>query len=80
MFSALSNQGNANNIIPEVSSYIHQNGWDQNSSDSTYWQGCSARGKTPPLLMGVKTCIATLEINLAVSQKIGKRKLGWLGL
>jgi hypothetical protein len=29
------------------------------------------KGSTPPLLVGVQTCKATLEINLAVSQNIG---------
>jgi hypothetical protein len=28
------------------------------------------KGNTPPLLVGVQTCTATLEINLKVSQKM----------
>ena len=38
------------------------------------------KGKSPPVLVGGETCVATLEINLAVSQKIGKRKLRCIGL
>jgi hypothetical protein len=30
-----------------------------------------SKGKTPALLVGVQTCKTTLEINFAVSQKIG---------
>jgi hypothetical protein len=29
------------------------------------------KGNTPPLLMGMKTCTTTLEINLAVFRKLG---------
>jgi hypothetical protein len=29
------------------------------------------KGNTPPLLLGVKTCTTSLEIHLALSQKIG---------
>ena len=43
----------------------------KNSSDSTCWWGCGARGYTLPLRAGVQTCTAILEINLAVSQKTG---------
>jgi len=43
-----------------------------NSRDSTCWQGCGERwvGDTLPILVGLQTCTTTLEINLAVSQKI----------
>jgi hypothetical protein len=42
-------------------------------SDRSFWEGCGSRkGNTPPLLMGVQTCITTLEINLVVSQTIDK--------
>lgn len=30
-------------------------------------------GNIPPLLVAVQTCTTTLEINLAVSQKVGNR-------
>ena len=32
-----------------------------------------SKGNTPPLLVGVQTCTATLEISMAVSQKIGNQ-------
>jgi hypothetical protein len=40
----------------------------KNSSGSRCWQGLE-QGNTPPLLVGVQTCIATLEIDPVVSQK-----------
>jgi hypothetical protein len=43
----------------------------KNSGDSRCWQGCGERGKTSPLLVGLQACTSTLEISLAVPQKIG---------
>ena len=31
------------------------------------------KGNTPPLLVGVQTCTATLEISMVISQKITKQ-------
>ena len=41
------------------------------SRTSTCQQGCGARGNMPPLVVKVKTCTTTLEINLAVCQGTG---------
>jgi hypothetical protein len=44
----------------------------KNSGDSKCWQGCGERKKnTPPLLVGLQAGTTTLEISLAVPQKIG---------
>ena len=32
-----------------------------------------SNGNTPPLLVGVDTCIVTLEVNVSVSQEIGNQ-------
>jgi hypothetical protein len=37
----------------------------------TCWQGCGAKGNTPPLLVGGQTFTTTLEIKLSVSRKTG---------
>jgi hypothetical protein len=34
---------------------------------------CGARGNIPPLLKGVQTCTTAMEINMAVSQRIGNQ-------
>jgi hypothetical protein len=33
------------------------------------------KGNSPPLMVGMQTCAITLEINLAVSQKIGNSSI-----
>jgi hypothetical protein len=43
----------------------------KNPSDTIGCLGCEARAKTPSLLVGVQTCVTTLEFNLLVSQKTG---------
>ena len=47
----------------------------KNTNDSLCWRGYGARGNTLPLLDGVQTCTATLEISVAVSQKIGNQSI-----
>ena len=32
-----------------------------------------SKGTTPPLLVGVQTCTASMEINIAIFQKIGNQ-------
>ena len=45
----------------------------KNSGDQRCWQGCGERGtNTPPLLVGFQASATTLEITLAVPQKIGQ--------
>ena len=41
----------------------------KNIEDSLCWRGWSKKN-TPPLLVGVQTCTATVEISIAVSHKI----------
>ena len=41
----------------------------KNTSDSSCCQGCGASVSTPPLLVGVQTCTATLEINIVAHRK-----------
>jgi hypothetical protein len=41
------------------------------SGDIRCWRGCGERGTLPPLLMGLQGCTTTVEISLAVPQKIG---------
>ena len=43
----------------------------KNSGDSRCWRGCGEKRNIPPLLVGLQACITTLEISLAVPQKIG---------
>ena len=47
---------------------------DNNKSidDNLHWRGCGVR-ITPPLLVELQTCIATLEISMPVSQKTGNQ-------
>jgi hypothetical protein len=42
----------------------------KHSGDNRCWQGCGERD-TPPWLVGLQACTTTLEISLAVPQKIG---------
>jgi hypothetical protein len=42
----------------------------KNSGDSRCWLGCGERG-TLPLLVGLQACTTTLEVSLAIPQKIG---------
>jgi hypothetical protein len=44
----------------------------KNSGDSRCWR----KRNTPPLLVGLQACTTTLEINLAVPQKIGHSTTG----
>jgi hypothetical protein len=44
----------------------------KSSGDSRCWQGCGRKRNTPPLLVGLHACTTTLEISLAVPQKIGQ--------
>ena len=44
MFYLLSDQGNANQSIFEISSYTCQNSYNQNTNDSLCWRGCGMRG------------------------------------
>ena len=49
-------------------SILHSSDWDdQNSSDSTSWPACKARGTFLLCCWDVQTCTTTLENNLAVS-------------
>jgi hypothetical protein len=43
----------------------------KNSGDSRCWQGCERKRNTPLLLVGLQAFTTTLEISLAVPQKIG---------
>ena len=43
MLKVLSDQGDANLNDPEILSYTSQNGEDQNTGDSTCWQGYDKR-------------------------------------
>ena len=54
---------------PEIPSYTHQNGYDQNLKWQHMLEKMWSKENTPPLLVGVQTCTVTLEINLVVSQK-----------
>jgi hypothetical protein len=47
------------------------------SGGSRFWQWCG-KEKTPPLLVELQACTTTLEINLAVTQKIGHNPRTWL--
>jgi hypothetical protein len=42
-----------------------------NTSDSSCWQG--RKGNTPILLVGMKSCAATIKINMVVLRKIGNQ-------
>ncbi|EAA19788.1 similar to L1 retrotransposon, TF subfamily L1MD-TF18 [Plasmodium yoelii yoelii] len=48
----------------------------KNSGDSRCWRGCGERGTLLPLLVGLQACTTTLEISLAVPQKIGHSTTG----
>jgi hypothetical protein len=61
MFNILNNQGNTHQNDSDIPSYTHWMAKIRNSSDSVWWRGCGARGRT-----------TTLKINLVVSQKAGK--------
>jgi hypothetical protein len=70
MYKILSHQGNENltalkfHLTPVIKAKIKITG------DSRYLQGCGERN-TPPLLVGLQALTTTLEISLAVPQKIG---------
>jgi hypothetical protein len=70
MFRVLSHQGNANSNNPEILLYTHQNGLDQNLKGQHMLGRSWSKRNTPLLLVGVQTCMATLDINLMISQKI----------
>jgi hypothetical protein len=70
-FNILSYQGNPNQNDPEIPPHTSQNGSDQ----KLRWQQMLVRmwrkRNTPPLLVGLQTGTTTLEISLAVPQKVG---------
>ena len=76
LFNILNHQGNANQNNLEIPPHISQSGWDQKFR----WQQMLVRmwrkRNTPPLLMGLETVTTTLEIGLAVPQKIGHSTTG----
>jgi hypothetical protein len=73
MFNILSHQGNANQnnpkILPQTSNGVRM-AKIKNSDDSRWWRGCGER-KIPSFLVGMQAGTTTLEISLAVPQKIG---------
>ena len=45
----------------------------KNTDDSLCWRGCGVKkGNALPLLVGVQTCTATLQVSMAMSKKIRK--------
>jgi hypothetical protein len=48
----------------------------KNSGDSRCWRGCGRKRNTPSLLVGLQACITTLEVSLAVPQRIGHSTTG----
>jgi hypothetical protein len=64
MFNILSHHENANQNYFEGSSYTCQ---ISTTSNSSCWQGCRAMGTPLQFQVLVKTCTATMEINIAVS-------------
>ena len=69
----LNHQGNANQNNPELLPHTIRMAKIKNSGDSKCMLGCGERGTlTPSLLVGLQAFTTTLEISLAVSQKIGQ--------
>ena len=73
MPNILSHQRNANQNNTEIPTYTCQNGQDQNTDDNLCWRGYGVKENTFALLVGVQTDTATLEIIMAISQKIRKQ-------
>jgi hypothetical protein len=71
MFEILTYQRNASQNDFDILPYTNQNDQDQKVNDQHMLVRTWSKGNTPPLLVGVQTCITTLEINLVVSQMIG---------
>ena len=76
MFNILNHQGNVNQNNLEIPPHSSQNGQDQ----KLRWQQMLARmwrkRNTPPFWVGLQACTTTLEISLAVPQKIGHSTTG----
>jgi hypothetical protein len=70
MFNILGHWGNTNQNDSEIPPYIHQNVSDQKLKWQLMLVRMWSKGNSPPLLVRVHTCTATLEINMAVSQKL----------
>ena len=69
----LSHQGNANQNTSGIPSYT-QSEWLRLKTLMIAYAGDDARkGNTTPLLVGVQNCIATWEISMVDSQKIGNQ-------
>jgi hypothetical protein len=71
MFNILSHQGNANQNNSKIPSYTCQNVLRSKNQVIAHAGKDVEQGEHFSLQVGVQTCTTTLEINLAVSQKIG---------
>ena len=71
MFNILRHQKNANQNNSEIQSFTCKNAQDQKHWRQLMLERMWGKGNAPPLLVGVQTCTATLEISTAIFQKIG---------
>lgn len=71
MLDILSHQGNASLNYFEISFCMNQNGQDQQNKGQFMLSGRWSKGSTHPLLVGVQTCPATMEISVVVLQEDG---------
>lgn len=70
MFKILSLQGKANPNGTEIPPYTSQNGKDKNMEQLFMLMRIWSKANTLSLPVGVQAYAATMEINIAVSQKI----------
>jgi hypothetical protein len=54
-------------LLPDLHGLLHAHSKDEQNKTNVYLR----KRNTPPLLVGLQACTTTLEISLAVPQKIG---------